>query len=104
MADNINKNAKSEETQTPKQEVKEVLVQTYKDNSTKPTRPEERAKIESEVTMVKVGVDFSGNWIYRRSDRMTTEDTNKRQKLVECIRNGMSKRDIHMEFQKNSFN
>jgi len=81
-------------------EIKEVLVETKKDTSTTPTTFEERAKIEAEVTMIKVGLDMAGNWLFKRSDRLTKEDKDKRIILGECIRNGASKKDISIKFRE----
>ncbi len=90
MADNFKKQNKVEPVkEQKKQEVKEVLVETKKDTSTKPTTFEERAKIESEVEMVKIGKDTSGRWIWKRSDRITSEDKKKRESMLEKIRKGL---------------
>ena len=86
MADNFKKNINAEES---KQEVKEVLVETKKDTSTKPTEFEVRAKIEAEVKMIKVGKDSSGRWIWKRSDRVTTEDKKKRESMLNKIKKGL---------------
>ena len=86
MADNVKKETAPEK---PKQEVKEVLVETKKDTSTKPTSFEERAKIEAEVKMIKIGKDPSGKWLWKRSDRMTQEDRKQRESMLEKIRKGL---------------
>lgn len=70
-----------------KEEVKKPQPAQYVD---KPTRE----KIAKEVEMVKVGVDAGGNWLFRRSDRLTEDDKKSRLILVESIKRGMSKRDI----------
>lgn len=85
MADNKPKVAGEQ----PKQEVKEVLVETKKDTSTKPTTFEERAKIEAEVEMIKTGKDSSGRWIWKRSDRITAEDKKQRASMLENIKKGL---------------
>ena len=86
MADNVKKETAPEK---PKQEVKEVLVEIKKDTSTKPTSFEERAKIEAEVKMIKIGKDPSGKWLWKRSDRMTQEDRKQRESMLEKIRKGL---------------
>lgn len=86
---NNNKNVNEEVKVEVKQEVKEVLVEVKKDTSTKPTTFEERAKIEAEVTMVKIGKDASGKWIFKRSDRINDSDKKKRQETLENIRKGL---------------
>jgi len=76
--------------QEVKQEIKEVLVETKKiDTTTKPTTYEERAKIESEIEMIKVGKDPSGRWIWKRSDRITEQDKKQRQSMLEKIKKGI---------------
>ena len=57
--------------------------------STKPTDFEERAKIEAEVKMIKIGKDPSGRWIWKRSDRITPEDKKQRESMLEKIKKGL---------------
>ena len=89
MADNSKKEIKQEANVQPKQQVKEPVVEVKKDNAAKPTSFEERAKIEAEVKMIKVGRDPSGRWIWKRSDRMTVEDKKTRESMLEKIRRGL---------------
>ena len=89
MVDNFKKEAKKEVKEQPKQQVKEVLVETKKDTSAKPTTFDERAKIEAEVKMIKVGRDSAGKWLWKRSDRITVEDKKKRESMLNNIRKGL---------------
>jgi len=72
-----------------KREVKEVLVETKKDTSTPPTTFEEREKIEKEVTMIKVGRDQSGRWLWARSDRITEAQKKQRQEMIDNLKKGL---------------
>jgi hypothetical protein len=82
MADNSNKNNN--------REVKEVLVKTEKDTSTKATTFEERVKVEAEVTMIKIGKNAQGQAKWVRSDRITDAQKKERNLMLEKIRNGQS--------------
>jgi len=73
----------------PKPEIKEVLVETKIDTSTRPTSFEDRARIEAEVKMIKIGTDASGNTIFKRSDRITVEDKKKRESMLDKIKKGL---------------
>jgi len=50
---------------------------------------EEREKIEAEVEMIKIGRDRSGRWQWKRSDKLTAEDKEKRAELLANIRKGL---------------
>lgn len=80
MADNSNKNNN--------QEIKEVLVKTEKDTSTKATTFEERVKVEAEVTMIKIGKNPQGQAMWVRSDRITDAQKKQRNEMLEKIRLG----------------
>jgi hypothetical protein len=80
----VNENKKEEVKIAPK--VESVVV----DNATPATTFEEREKIEKEVEMIKVGRDASGNWKFKRSDRLTAEDKKQRESLLEKIKKGLN--------------
>lgn len=73
----------------PKKEEKEIPVKIKKDTATAPTSFEDRAKIEAEVKMIKIGRDASGRWIWKRSDRLTSSDKKQRDSMLEKIRKGL---------------
>jgi len=71
--------------------LKEVLTKKTEEKpstATEYVKPKQRAKIEAEVKMIKIGRDFSGNWLFARSDRITPEQKKMREEMLEKIRSG----------------
>ncbi len=81
-------NKDSEVKPTVQEVVKAQRQGKYIETKTEPTTFQEREKVEEEVTMIKVGRDASGRWLFKRSDRLTQEDKKKRMSMMEAIRKG----------------
>ena len=98
-------NVKSEDVKgDSKEQSNDNLVSKVKQvfEPSKPTPAEyvdkpTRQKIAEEVGMVKIAVDGSGNWLFRRSDRLTEDDKKSRQILIDSLKKSMSKQQIYQK-------
>ena len=82
-------NKDSEAKPTVQEVVKAQREGKYIETKTKATTFNEREKVEEDVEMIKVGRDSSGRWLFKRSDRLTTDDKKKRTTMMEAIRKGL---------------